>query len=251
MDLGAALDHRCGRARPRRRRMYSKLQRGYSQPFETVIERAVRRGETAGGHGSRHADRGPHGPAFLSPLVFPRAAERRLCQSDRPCTCCVSLAGRARGSPACADVRLHWRGFGDMVTARVRRNRFRGHGDDWSAGGLWHVRYRGPGRRRTPSLSAGADERPGVASAASARRSLLRLLARDFRLEGGGSAGRARRGRRRDLDQSRSSAGRRVAASGSARSQRSQSVSSAGPSCRGSTWRDARFVPSSTCAPDS
>ena len=95
--------------------MYSKLQRGYSQPFEIVIQRALRRGELPA-----NTDAAMLVAALTGPLFYRRWFSREpltddFAQSDRP-------AGTALGfmrAPA-----LHWRAFGDMVTPRVRRTAF-------------------------------------------------------------------------------------------------------------------------------
>ena len=65
-------------------KMYSTLQQGYSSPFDTVMQRAVRKGELPKETDTAVLIAALTGPLFFSPLVFPRAPDRRLREADRP-----------------------------------------------------------------------------------------------------------------------------------------------------------------------
>lgn len=120
----------------------------------------------------------------------------------------------------------HWRDRGDMVTARGCRSATtgcRGASQCWTAfvAGRWPEIFYTP--RQAPRLASPRDavlERGRRGRTAGrrqrgrcARDPLFRVLARDFRLESERSPGGNCRVRRRQLDQPRSSFGKRVVAS--------------------------------------
>jgi AcrR family transcriptional regulator len=68
------LAHLLRSARPRHRLHVQQTSTGLLSAFRDSHPAGFTEGRTAAEYGCRHAGRGPHGAAFLSPLVFPRAA---------------------------------------------------------------------------------------------------------------------------------------------------------------------------------